>query len=372
MPEQQATPRRFDVPALDGLRFVAFGAVFFHHLPTVPLWSVPATQRFAALGVDLFFCLSAFLLTTLILLERERTGRLALGKFFLRRILRIWPLYFFALALAFGVLPALGVLSPPLGSAEYHAMLREHLAPFLLLAGNLSTAAYGYPPSHALNLLWSISAEEQFYVVLPSFLLIVSRRPAMLGLAFLIGVAIRALLLYVQAPHPAVWVLPVARPEPFLVGIGLAMLAFSGRQPIRTDRHGWLAAIAAVALLAVAQSRPMFLGRWTELWQYPLAAAAFGLMVLLAYTGRPAPIARALGSRPLVWLGRISFGLYVYHFMMIEAATTWLPGADTRWLLVAGLALVGTVAVAAASYVLLERPFLRLKASYEVVRSRVA
>ena len=92
MPEQHAASHRFHLPALDGLRCIAFGLVFFHHLPIAPIAALRTSQRFAALGVDLFFCLSAFLLTVLMLLERARTGRVDLGKFFVRRILRIWPL----------------------------------------------------------------------------------------------------------------------------------------------------------------------------------------------------------------------------------------------------------------------------------------
>jgi peptidoglycan/LPS O-acetylase OafA/YrhL len=93
----------------------------------------------------------------------------------------------------------------------------------------------------------------------------------------------------------------------------------------------------------------------------------------------PRSIAATLGSRPLAWLGKISFGLYVYHYLCVRTTTAALarwpslaPDHWSGWLVHAGIALAGVVAVAALSYRFLERPFLQLKARYEWIRSRPA
>ncbi len=223
MPRAIASPSataRFYLPHLDGLRFAAFLLVFAHHLPQAPegrgaeaLGAVLRTvQAWGWTGVEIFFALSAYLVTALLLKEHAATGRMSVWRFYVRRSLRIWPLYYFALLLGFAVLPALDW--PPVDRAD---LLREHLAAFVVFAGNLSTAIHSYPPGYVLNLLWSVSAEEQFYLVLPLAVLALARAPlrAWVGVAAavsLAGLALRAAALHGQWPHPAIWVLQFLRP----------------------------------------------------------------------------------------------------------------------------------------------------------------
>ena len=153
---------RFYHPELDGLRFVAFLFVFIHHIspqelfPRAPHPLASAWMLFkltGALGVDLFFCLSAYLITMLLLIEWESRGGVSVRRFYIRRILRIWPLYFGFLALAIA-LPALGLRQEPLG---------VQTLPFLLFVGNWSSAFLG-APNNVAGPLWSVSLEEQFYI----------------------------------------------------------------------------------------------------------------------------------------------------------------------------------------------------------------
>ena len=119
------------------------------------------------MGVELFFILSAYLMTSLLLKEFDATGSISIGKFFIRRILRIWPLYFFALFVGFFAIPV--VWKYGFGSTEHIQLLKTYLLPYLLFLGNFAIANFGYPEtaaSSALALLWTISAEEQFYLFL--------------------------------------------------------------------------------------------------------------------------------------------------------------------------------------------------------------
>jgi peptidoglycan/LPS O-acetylase OafA/YrhL len=389
-----APAARFYLPQLDGLRFLAFVLVFLHHLKLPPAgsmadgWATPwlTLRAFGWLGVELFFVLSAFLMTSLLLREQRARGTIAVGRFFIRRILRIWPLYFFTLALGFAALPL--VAYSTFGTSAHHALVATYLLPYALFLGNFAVAIAGYPGGFAmpsLALLWTISFEEQFYVTLPFLLLLLATARAstwlkLLGAVALFGLAVRvALLLLPVPPHPATWVIPIARPDSFVVGMLLA-LAIDRQLPVLRPwaGRGPLAVALAVALLVgVALFPDIDSGSWHRLWQYPAVAVGFGALLLALCAGRGlAP--RVFASRPLVALGRISYGLYVYQLLALELAShlfaRFVPDAGrvplAAWAAECLVGLTLTIAFAAASYRWLERPFLRRKAAYELVHSR--
>src|SRR5450432_3563846 len=164
-----ARGERFYRPELDVLRFFAFLGVFiFHAAPRtmdfyaaadVPRWLsnlLISTFGAGAYGVDLFFALSAYLITSLLLRERAATGALDLRGFYVRRILRIWPLY-----LAFVAFAAFAATVIP----EQHLPLR-YVVGYSLLAGNWTYVFYGLPASFTIP-LWTVSIEEQFYLAWP-------------------------------------------------------------------------------------------------------------------------------------------------------------------------------------------------------------
>jgi peptidoglycan/LPS O-acetylase OafA/YrhL len=386
-PANAPAAARFYLPHLDGLRFVAFLLVFLHHLPQAPAGpmgdALRIVQAWGWSGVELFFALSAFLVTALLLKEHAATGRMSIWRFYVRRALRIWPLYFFALLLGFAILPALDW--PPLAWGE---LVDRFLPAFVVFLGNIATAVHSYPPGYVLNLLWSVSAEEQFYLVLPLVALVLARAPlrawiAVLAATSLVGLALRAAALHAHWPHPAIWVLQALRPDAFLAGILVAVLHVRGTLTRLVPSRAIALVLTIAGALAIASITPfpnLHTGSWHALWQYPMLAAGAGLL-LAALAGPHAPrrLAGWLGSRPLAWLGKISFGLYVYHYLCVRSVMATLeawpvvaPVAWTGWIVHAVAALTCVIAVAALSYRLLERPFLELKARYEWIRSRPA
>src|ERR1700722_5960803 len=169
-----AKPRRFYRPELDGLRFYAFLGVFvchtvpneakFYsdlHLPMPRL--LAAVVRSGAAGVDLFFVLSAFLITSLLLRERQETGKISLRLFYIRRILRIWPLYFLVVALGI-------VFAHTMANFWYYTQNLPwyYVAGYLLFVSNWVYAVFGAPQSICAP-LWTVSIEEQFYLIWPVF-----------------------------------------------------------------------------------------------------------------------------------------------------------------------------------------------------------
>ena len=170
--------KSFYRPELDLLRFLAFFPIFFahlvpmegqyyggHHLSAFGGKVVIATAYCGLAGLNLFFVLSAFLISNLLLREREVNGTVNLRAFYIRRILRIWPLYFFAIALGF----CWQFIDP-----SQH-LGRTYIVAFLLLAGNWPFVFLGNTNSFMAP-LWSVSVEEQFYLAWPLFLRRLTKR----------------------------------------------------------------------------------------------------------------------------------------------------------------------------------------------------
>jgi peptidoglycan/LPS O-acetylase OafA/YrhL len=367
-PEAQASlagaePPAFYWPQLDGLRFVAALLVFLHHAPPLPL--LAAIKPYGWVGVDLFLSISAFLITRLILLEHERTGSFSLRSFFIRRALRIWPLYLtFA---TFACLLGLFVLRLPL--ADVGAWWLSHLS----FTNNVLTAVKGYSPVPFSSHLWTISLEEQAYMVMPLLLMAFAaggfvRRHAILfclgGVAVLM--VARLALVLGGAEHPFIWVLPL-RADSFLLGALAAILVRD--RPVRSAN---LLLLCGALLMATVTLFPAIEVRGPyQVYGYTLIAAGCTLVVL-STQGRTI-LSPLLGCAPGRYLGKISYGVYVYHLVAIYAATRAVHMLGLQGPIVetaASLAL--TILVAGLSYRVLERPFLLLKERFAVVRSRPA
>lgn len=374
---QGSPPRkegRFYRPELDALRFFAFLAIFFHHAapnavatytqvgvsPDVARWLV-GMQKGGAFGVDLFFALSAYLITTLLLREEQQLGTIHLRHFYFRRALRIWPLYYAFLTIAIVVLPHVLPQQrfPPL-----------HVIGFLLFAGNWTTAHIGYPDSSAA-LLWTVSVEEQFYLIWPFLLLIMgTHRIRLLGfVALFVATLSRAFLVYHATPHPGIWVNTFARLDPFAVGALLAVAWQHGPPRVPPFMRIGLALIGVILNVAIGQSTT-FAGA-EALWNYPLATLSSALL-LTAALGGGTQVWEPVKGRALVALGQISFGLYVFHALALRIAGPTTPaGADLRWYIGRfALGLLVTLLLAVISYRWLERPFLTLKERFTHILSR--
>jgi peptidoglycan/LPS O-acetylase OafA/YrhL len=358
---------RFYRPELDILRFVAFLMVYFGHtIPAIPKLAHLAKVfvNISGFGVPIFFALSAYLITELLTIEKRTTGEVRLGSFYARRCLRIWPLYFLVLFVGF-------FLS---GFFSGQAISPSGLISYVFLTGNWYTAVHDYLPL-GLGALWSISVEEQFYLVWPLLVRSLTRRS--LGIVCLLGwLFSQATLMVLCSRHaliePTVWANSFVHLQYFALGAGVS-LWLQGRIPqirgsLRALMIGgaflWLTVVDLVFnenrmddLTSLAHTFPEFL----------LA----GLTIVLLLVG-------LLGWEPfkdfrrLTYLGKISYGLYVYHLpclLVLRTVATSLRGhSSPLWEAVVGLPM--TVGVAAISYRLFESPFLRLKERFAVVQSR--
>lgn len=334
---------QFHRPELDTLRFGAFFLVFLHHaLPHASAdypFAGPAAQALAALaragalGVDLFFALSAYLITELLLREHEATGTLNIPAFYARRVLRIWPLYYFAL---FALAPAVTYFHPN------DALPANYVAGFALLSGNWVCAFGGYPAS-SFTLLRSVSIEEQFYLVWPWLVRGNVQRIGKCAAAMLvIATATRVILAATGTLHPGVWCNTLARLDPIAGG---ALLTVWSKQP---NPRLWLVGTGLLGLFAVGGFADH--AGWITILTYPLAALA-AVAILHGAIGQR----WGRRFRLPAYLGKISFGLYVFHAAIIELAGPFF-------------ALPLTIAAALFSYHFLESPFLRYKQHFSSKR----
>lgn len=384
-------PSRKHLAELDVVRFWAFFAVFvFHAFRVYPatlalplghtlfgcLLVIKETGRF---GVDLFFTLSAFLITSLLATEKAETGRVHLGKFYVRRMLRIWPLYF---AVAFAMFGLAAWLREP--------EMASYFWPFVLLVPNWAWVMLGTPHvQHAMFLslmvFWSLGMEEQFYLIWP----LLMRKASTLGLRkaawgmLALSTMVRLICWANDVPHPGIYANTLAHLDPIAVGILIAA-EWSALRRGREDapfRHRVLA-----HPLALASGIALFLlGGWMSVASgingslfvflgYP--AVAWGGYLLLFHTLLNLQSERKGGLfKNQAYLGKISYGLYVFHgFVMVvtQPIARWLTHSHEGYWEMGFLqmsvnfvlALAGTMLLAHVSYTYFESYFLRMKSRF--------
>jgi peptidoglycan/LPS O-acetylase OafA/YrhL len=381
-------------PELDGLRFVAFLLVFGSHggfpwagelvsLVTLPLFvvSLPfgsaASEWMAGLGhgfgrslrtngwvgVQLFFILSGYLIVTLLLREEGRFGRVDVRAFWVRRILRIWPLYYLTVAVTFFLLPALdGRIRTP----GHWSMLRVHLPWFLAFLGNWSMIRHGPVGNDAISVLWSVCVEEQFYVLCPLLVILVGRpwRLPVVVLLMAMAVGVRA---WLTAGHPdqlEIQYNTFAQLDTMLSGVALALILDRWPPGERAARAAGIWCWPLLLATAWLWTRPE-LAHVTprrQTWDF-VGIWLCGLGLVALPIVRPGRLRRWLAVGWMVWLGRISYGLYMDHEVAFwSVQNTGQIGPF--------LALGITIGLASASYYGVERPFLRLKKAWTRVPSR--
>ncbi|NUM55057.1 MAG: acyltransferase [Candidatus Hydrogenedentes bacterium] len=370
------TGPRFYRPELDWLRFVAFLLVFTVHV--MPLEAgdytaagVPAGlahyvlvpfARFGGHGVDLFFVLSAFLITELLLRERDALGTIHVKAFYIRRLLRIWPLYYCYVLLTFSY--ELAMTDNPF---LYYAMT-------FVFVGNWYAVLWGEIPTITGH-LWTISVEEQFYLVWP--LLIRWTRPTVLLSSF-VGLflcsTLYRLVVTIDAPdfNVAAHQSTITRMDCFALG---GMLAYGlHRWPASFPAAARCGMIAAgVSMFALVAAGRGFLVGIPVTWMYSCAATGSMLLVASAATAPPRTYTSRL-LRGIAYLGKISYGLYIWHIIAgrtsqyLLAQVTLTPSVRLVAHMVLSAAVV--LALAAISYAVLEKPFLRIKERFAFVKSR--
>ena len=374
------TKLRFYRPELDVLRFFAFLIVFlFHgmqHYFSHPFFNVETFHWpwIGQWGVPLFFFLSAFLIAELLLRERESFGEVHLAAFYVRRMLRIWPLYF----AAFWSMALLNRWIPDVNPGVGHTWPW-----FTFFFANQYIAHHGWIAG-PVDPLWSVSVEEQFYLFIPLIIAMGGRRALRWSCAAVLLASYFAVWRYARVHWTAdngEWTNSLVMFQ-FFAGGALVADGLRGRLPTWNAATRLCMGAGGIACWVVAQTVFRVRG-WKPFATVPQAFAGWPLillgcaLLLLAFLGVPSRHV----PKHVVFLGRISFGLYVVHSLIYELVFTYVAphvmardgrGAvhlATVWLLIACV-FATSVLLAALSYRYFEGPFLRLKERFAFVPSR--
>jgi peptidoglycan/LPS O-acetylase OafA/YrhL len=351
---------RAKIPQLDALRGIAILLVIAHnatlHYGTTS-YLHPLFDR-GWMGVDLFFVLSGFLISGILLDTKESPNYFK--NFYARRILRIWPLYYCLLAFMFLVLPRVSAAEGVTIFAKsspwwaYPLFLQNFLLP-------LSTDAAG-----PLGVTWSLAIEEQFYLVWPIIVRFLSRRQV--AIVALVGIAASPVLRYFLAAHHVhIYANFFCRLDGLMLGAFLAALVRS-KDFVRERFVG-----VALAVLVVAAPLAVVMDlRHAEWIVFSFTSLAAGALVYLAMFWRQKWVQWPLANRFLLFTGTISYGLFLLH----KIAFAGVDGLHVKYVqhpfVMLGVILLGSYLLAITSWNVLEQPFLRLKRFFELRRRTAA
>jgi peptidoglycan/LPS O-acetylase OafA/YrhL len=367
-----AKPESVYFPNLNGIRFIAALLVIIHHneqlkdmfgLPNY--WSNPVIYQLGSLGVILFFVLSGFLITYLLLHEREKSGTIQVGHFYMRRVLRIWPLYFMVILLALFAFPYIKAMQWPGFPIEaVHSNLGLKLLFFFTFLSNLVLTYLGVVPFASQT--WSIGLEEQFYLIWPVLVKYVKHIFAFLFIGLLVMWTVIYLLHSSWAAHLPLrtqlnWMVSTLRFDSMAIG-GIFAVALHRNYKILKVILNPVFFYAAFICLIYVMRIGGFLN--THLYVYQLLFA----VVILNFAAGKTYI--SLENPVLSYLGKISYGLYMLHPVAIVLGILMMRqlGIVNYY---AGLALsIGlTITLASLSYNYMEKRFLSLKGRFSTIIS---
>ena len=306
------------------------------------------------LGVDVFFVLSGYLITVLLLVEVRRTGTIRLRRFYTRRAIRLLP----ALCVMLGTVVTVAIITLP--ATSKHEVLLANIYGLLYVANWAEVAGV---PMGPLGHLWSLALEEQFYLVWPPTLMWLLRRrnSAFRFLLAVVGAITvwRSFLVLAGAPWDYLYYASDVRFDGLLVGCLLGVMIWDR---LDVDRSSWCwraAGWAALAVIAVC----LFGARVESPWLYfgilSLFYVAVCLVIVVGSGARSWLPGRILGLKPLVYIGRMSYGLYLWHAPVFWFFSRGLFGLEGHTqVAAAGLTTVGATTL---SYFVIERPLLAIR-----------
>jgi peptidoglycan/LPS O-acetylase OafA/YrhL len=372
-------------PNLNGLRFIAALLVIVHHIEQLKsIYGMPNDfsssfiQIIGELGVVLFFVLSGFLITYLLLAEENRTKTIAVKNFYLRRILRIWPLYFLIVFVALFILPNIPLfVLPEYDRATIYEDLPWKILLYVFFLPNLVSPMFGVVPYASLT--WSIGTEEQFYLIWPLILKSIKKYRLILMFIIVAGYLLFARALFSDRTNFLVFKFEI---NAFWQSFNIASMAIGGffamllhsknpalkfflNNPLFYFALGftsWLLyrGVYFPHITVNDLPFPYLYKEFYSIW--------FGIIILNFAANNENMI--SLEQKPVRYLGKISYGLYIYHPIAIVAAlqtARWLGTASNGFIY--ALSLLLTVLLAGLSYRYFESYFLGLKSNFTSIAS---
>lgn len=355
-------------PNLDGLRFFAFFAVFLAHSfysESSQVTSSTIYQTFrhyghlGMFGVNFFFVLSGFLITFLLIIEKQETGAISLKNFYVRRVLRIWPLYYAVIFIGFVIIPI--IQRQILAETSYQEL--ANIWHYLLFVNNFSESE---PTTAVLGVLWSIAVEEQFYLVWPILIALIPIKRLPTAFIGIIGLSMLCRLILIGYGYK----------HTLSCMSDLAMGSLFAYYSYTSDRIvNWFGSLKRwhIGLIYVIGISLFFLRRsWSDIpFMYlneRLLFSLFFVFIILEQNYSTSPI-KMHRSKIITSLGKITYGLYMLHFLAIYVVAKAFSHffEDTLTSVVfyePSISLILSVGLAYVSYTYFEKFFLRMKKHY--------
>ena len=349
--------KSFHIPSLDGVRAIAVLLVFFSHSGYHHI--VPG-----GLGVTIFFFLSGFLITTLLVREFNRDAKINFKAFYLRRIYRLFPPLYIVIGLTW-LLCLIGFFKTELTALGLGAQLFQLTNYFIILEGKA-----GMLPG--LGILWSLAVEEHFYLVFPILLLFLLRKSATVLGVTLISICIAALawrFIYIYqfglpSDYPALgsyaytYYASETRVDSLLYGAIMAIFYNPCNHSLKKHSQPTLYICVAVSIAALLFSLLYRNPEFRETWRYTLQGVAMMPLFYFAISHSKLWLFKPLNWKPLVFIGKISYTFYLSHFVIIYIASKLL--GDTFFAKNV-VALVGTIIFSTVMYYYVEQHFASLR-----------
>ena len=369
--DPQTTFRLGHRPALDGVRGLAVSFVFLFHLSQFAFQFKPTLIAAGFLGVDIFFVLSGFLITCLLLEEWDNSGDISLWRFYARRFFRLIP----ALVIFLACISLFVTLTQSREVAEstYWTSLYS-----IFYTANWVNAFRLAPISEFLGHMWSLAIEEQFYLVWPALLLIMLklkvRRTTIIVGGILLIVAVcahRSMLFQPGVYKPRIYSASDTRADSLIAGCVAAMIVSWRLLPtsrLFKKALGWSAFASLFVVQLYLQNAFGLFDPTLFSYGFTVFAIAVAVLLIQLTSNPPRLFTKFLEYSPIVWAGQLSYSIYLWHLpVCLTFASLPFPG----WLK-ACLSVVLTFVLSSLSYYVIERPFLRMKKRFQSLGSAVS
>ena len=350
------TSRRY-FHTFDALRFFSFLLVFFQHLPGSGFRIVDFFQKSGEVGVSFFFVLSGFLITYILLYEKTTKEKIKLKNFFIRRILRIWPLFYVMILFAFISPFILQYLNLPHSNEGY----APNWFASIFFGENYKMMIEGtFPDGAPLRIMWTLCVEEHFYIIwgLALYFLPTRKVPNLIVLSIIIANITRVIYLNLHIPMLDIF----SNIDYFAYGaIPAYLIIFKPKamEYINTISL-YVKYLSLIFTVAIMFTLPNYPSSLTTLLSPTIMSVFFVVIILFTLTPRSIYIK---DSNIMSKLGVFTYGLYLYHTIVIIFIMQVLKKLpfDLNWLTLAIISLVITVLISIVSYHLFEKQFLKLK-----------
>jgi peptidoglycan/LPS O-acetylase OafA/YrhL len=341
-------------PALNAIRLIGFLLVYLYHFPRPPenmlyYSDITFIQSKGWLGVDIFLVLSSFLLIKLALDEKSSTGKFGIFSYLNRRIKRTWPLYIVFICV---------IANIDYDNSMFSENMDRHILSFLTFSVNYSYVAH-YSPPHDISHLWTISLEEQIYLIIALIMLVEKRLLGiLLIIAMILSIISKQYILQESVNYPAIYMLTLPRLE---TGGGAALLIHLRGTVKKMSRfHETLVSgltIICACLVYITVPSPDEINKSNAFYSY-MPSGVIALIIILI-TKYNTFLHRLLSHWLFSYLGVRSYGMYVYHMIGIYMAAHIVFPQSQAWLFSLIIGLLITLVCSMLSYTIFERPLLR-------------